>query len=73
MFKGKHGLTSGVFQIVFVINKDSTKLRSKSDFSVPKFITEYLEKNLIKYLGSAIWNLFPWTINVVKYSDFILL
>ena len=73
MFKGKHGLTSGVFQIVFVINKDSTKSRSKSDFSVPKFITEYLEKNLIKYLGSAIWNLFPWTINVVKYSDFILL
>ena len=73
MFKGKHGLTSGVFQIVFVINKDSTKLRSKSDLSVPKFITEYLEKNLIKYLGSVIWNLFPWTINVVKYSDFILL
>ena len=62
MFQAKHGLASEVFESMFVINSHSAKLRSKSDFCVPKFITEYFGKNLIRYLGPVIWNSLHWTI-----------
>ena len=66
----KHGLASEVFTSIFVRKNNSTKLRTKSEFCVPKFNTEYFEKSSIKYLDLVIWNSLPWEIkSIVAFSD----
>ena len=50
----KHGLASEVFTSIFVRKNNSTKLRTKSEFCVPKFNTEYFEKSTYTYKNTKI-------------------
>ena len=53
MFKVKHGLTSEVFEIMFVINDNSAQFRSKSYCCVRKINTEYSLKKVDRILRTS--------------------
>ena len=58
-FNVKHGIASKFFESIFVINNNTTQLRSVFDVCLPKISTEYFGRKSRKYSGPVVWSSLP--------------